>query len=123
MHGRSSHDAGWSSLVARWAHNPKVAGSNPAPATNFQFRLPTVTAQGARNGRRCRQAGSRPGFFISGLPVGDRRGQVRRRDAGRAEAVRAEIGGGEIRGSEIRGAEVGGAKSGGAKTGDGRLGP
>ena len=27
-------DAGWSSLVARRAHNPKVAGSNPAPATN-----------------------------------------------------------------------------------------
>ena len=26
--------AGWSSPVARWAHNPKVAGSNPAPATN-----------------------------------------------------------------------------------------
>jgi hypothetical protein len=25
-------DAGWSSLVARRAHNPKVAGSNPAPA-------------------------------------------------------------------------------------------
>src|SRR5947207_15329183 len=30
----SSGDAGWSSPVARWAHNPKVAGSNPAPATN-----------------------------------------------------------------------------------------
>ena len=30
------HDiAGWSSLVARWAHNPKVRGSNPLPATNF----------------------------------------------------------------------------------------
>ncbi len=27
-------DAGWSSLVARRAHNPKVAGSNPAPATS-----------------------------------------------------------------------------------------
>ena len=27
-------DAGWSSLVARQAHNLKVAGSNPAPATN-----------------------------------------------------------------------------------------
>ncbi len=27
--------AGWSSLAARRAHNPKVAGSNPAPATNF----------------------------------------------------------------------------------------
>ena len=26
-------DAGWSSLVARRAHNPKVVGSNPAPAT------------------------------------------------------------------------------------------
>ena len=25
--------AGWSSPVARRAHNPKVAGSNPAPAT------------------------------------------------------------------------------------------
>ena len=28
-------DAGWSSLVARRAHNPKVVGSNPAPATTF----------------------------------------------------------------------------------------
>jgi hypothetical protein len=26
--------AGWSSQVARRAHNPKVVGSNPAPATN-----------------------------------------------------------------------------------------
>jgi hypothetical protein len=25
--------AGWSSLVARRAHNPKVTGSNPVPAT------------------------------------------------------------------------------------------
>ena len=31
---RSWRTAGWSSPVARWAHNPKVAGSNPAPATN-----------------------------------------------------------------------------------------
>jgi hypothetical protein len=28
----SGSAAGWSSLVARRAHNPKVAGSNPAPA-------------------------------------------------------------------------------------------
>jgi hypothetical protein len=27
--------AGWSSLAARRAHNPKVAGSNPAPATKY----------------------------------------------------------------------------------------
>jgi hypothetical protein len=32
------HAAGWSSLVARRAHNPKVAGSNPAPAT-IRFRF------------------------------------------------------------------------------------
>jgi hypothetical protein len=31
--------AGWSSLVARRAHNPKVVGSNPAPATNYKNRL------------------------------------------------------------------------------------
>ncbi len=29
--------AGWSSLVARRAHNPKVVGSNPAPATSFRW--------------------------------------------------------------------------------------
>ena len=27
-------DAGWSSSVARWAHNPEVSGSNPDPATS-----------------------------------------------------------------------------------------
>jgi hypothetical protein len=32
---RQHNDAGWSSLVARWAHNPEVAGSNPAPATKL----------------------------------------------------------------------------------------
>ena len=29
--------AGWSSSVARRAHNPKVIGSNPIPATNLIF--------------------------------------------------------------------------------------
>lgn len=29
------YGGGWSSLVARRAHNPKVAGSNPAPATKI----------------------------------------------------------------------------------------
>ena len=32
--GFRHHIAEWSSLVARRAHNPKVVGSNPAPATN-----------------------------------------------------------------------------------------
>src|SRR6185437_13188256 len=31
-------NAGWSSPVARWAHNPKVGGSNPPPATKFKTR-------------------------------------------------------------------------------------
>ncbi len=31
----SFNDAGWSSQAARRAHNPKVVGSNPAPATKF----------------------------------------------------------------------------------------
>src|SRR5437764_12220114 len=30
---KQHNDAGWSSSVARWAHNPEVAGSNPVPAT------------------------------------------------------------------------------------------
>ena len=29
------YNAGWSSLEARRAHNPKVIGSNPVPATQF----------------------------------------------------------------------------------------
>src|SRR5690606_2943873 len=33
-------DAGWSSSVARRAHNPEVAGSNPAPATTTRGRGP-----------------------------------------------------------------------------------
>src|SRR5205809_1057853 len=40
-------DAGWSSLVARRAHNPKVAGSNPAPATiEQQVRGPGQEVRG-----------------------------------------------------------------------------
>ena len=31
--------AGWSSQVARQAHNLKAAGSNPAPATNFFSKI------------------------------------------------------------------------------------
>ncbi|CAN2253834.1 hypothetical protein STZ1_30958 [Bacillus subtilis] len=34
--------AGWSSSVARRAHNPKVAGSNPAPATKIIQYGPVV---------------------------------------------------------------------------------
>ncbi len=39
--------AGWSSLVARRAHNPEVVGSNPAPATNFGGVAQLVRAHGS----------------------------------------------------------------------------
>ena len=35
--------AGWSSLVARWAHNPKVGGSNPSSATILNTALSSHT--------------------------------------------------------------------------------
>ena len=37
--------AGWSSLVARQAHNLKAAGSNPAPATNPAMRYRVYVIQ------------------------------------------------------------------------------
>ncbi len=67
--GASNSVAGWSSLVARRAHNPKVVGSNPAPATIWRpfrqegplfFHGPrsgTTLTAGGDGGR----SGSRPG--------------------------------------------------------------
>ena len=40
-----SFDAGWSSLVARRAHNPKVVGSNPAPATKSGREEPSALSR------------------------------------------------------------------------------
>ena len=36
--------AGQSSLVARWAHNPKVVGSNPSPATKWFRGVAVITS-------------------------------------------------------------------------------
>ena len=33
------NDRGVEQLVARWAHNPKVAGSSPAPATMSTYKV------------------------------------------------------------------------------------
>ncbi len=49
----TGHDAGWSSPVARQAHNLKAAGSNPAPATKY-----------ARHQSRPRE--TRAAFFVRG---------------------------------------------------------
>ena len=39
QHFFTKHDAGWSSPVARQAHNLKVVGSNPTPATNYVNKI------------------------------------------------------------------------------------
>src|SRR6185436_4126664 len=41
---RRADDAGWSSPVARQAHNLKVLGSNPSPATSCTEQGPPATA-------------------------------------------------------------------------------
>ena len=76
---RPRTDAGWSSPVARQAHNLKVAGSNPAPAT-IPPSDPYTQPMGAR-GRR--PPASRP----HALRIRDRRVRVPRA-AGRGEPSR-----------------------------------
>ena len=41
-----SENAGWSSSVARRAHNPKVVGSNPAPATKLKSAMHLLWEKG-----------------------------------------------------------------------------
>ena len=53
----NTYIAGWSSLVARRAHNPKVVGSNPAPATknnrlNWKNSSGVFLFQGSKTGDR-----------------------------------------------------------------------
>src|SRR5690242_13586182 len=47
---RFDGDAGWSSPVARQAHNLKVAGSNPAPATNWKNSAVSAIRTGCHRG-------------------------------------------------------------------------
>ena len=44
--------AGWSSSVARRAHNPKVGGSNPPPAIYFRSRSVAVNTPACHAGDR-----------------------------------------------------------------------
>jgi hypothetical protein len=64
-------DAGWSSPVARQAHNLKVVGSNPTPAT---------IARGISRAAACIEAGIGRRFAIGALAYGmswPRRGSIR----------------------------------------------
>ena len=51
-------DAGWSSLEARRAHNPKVIGSNPIPATSKSAKSPS-SKPSVRPMAVCRQGSKR----------------------------------------------------------------
>src|SRR6266436_856567 len=56
----NTHNAGWSSPVARQAHNLKVEGSNPSPATNLTPETPPLRASScARDIRRNRRQAGR----------------------------------------------------------------
>ena len=53
-YGCQANDAGWSSSVARWAHNPEVLGSNPSPATtNYLVKALIVDLHGRGLDRLC----------------------------------------------------------------------
>jgi hypothetical protein len=56
---RGRLSAGWSSPVARQAHNLKVVGSNPTPATNFMNQI--------RDLEKHTDCCARCSFFMSGL--------------------------------------------------------
>ena len=45
LHPFKFNIAGWSSLEARRAHNPKVIGSNPVPATQVFTKVKITNAQ------------------------------------------------------------------------------
>ena len=74
--------AGWSSLVARQAHNLKVVGSNPTPATNvrkprfrkgsrlFLFCNPLKRREFSSDRREFSAIDSFRGFWASGLSTG-----------------------------------------------------
>ena len=62
------HIAGWSSLVARRAHNPEVVGSNPSPATKQWFGS-SAGQNACLSRRRSRvRVSSGPPLFFYKLP-------------------------------------------------------
>src|SRR4051794_31924646 len=76
-------DAGWSSLVARRAHNPKVAGSNPAPAMNERSSLGAAVrafGPGSAGTAGVRTRPERPDQAGHGIVIAVRAGYIARLD-------------------------------------------
>ena len=61
------NSAGWSSLEARRAHNPKVIGSNPIPATQYNVLYAQLAQLVEQRTENPRVAGSIPalGIFVA----------------------------------------------------------
>src|SRR5689334_3379677 len=82
--------AGWSSLAARRAHNPKVVGSNPTPATNFsreieeQQEVSGAARDELGDSPHQEAAGRRDGIVQTPRPINDRAYRVRAALHGRA---------------------------------------
>ena len=79
---RKLNIAGWSSLVARRAHNPKVVGSNPAPATTkrseeiqdaflfcISLKTPPSPYAASRRNRQRRQNREKGGGLSAGAAI------------------------------------------------------
>jgi hypothetical protein len=106
---RIAFDAGWSSPVARQAHNLKAAGSNPAPATSVHRKNPRLIGRGffrwpasksPRTRRRVRPldaspqgpTGSASPHIVSRNSLGERNRRFAHRQAlGVCRAFQAEI--------------------------------
>ena len=68
--GNPEGDAGWSSPVARQAHNLKAAGSNPAPATNLNCEASASLAASLDPDPNASIAASAPRTSIVGAAFG-----------------------------------------------------
>jgi hypothetical protein len=79
--GAQRFNAGWSSPVARQAHNLKVIGSNPIPATKFGLHRFRYENGPLDAGHFCFWAGSCDGLFLEQIsPVCRHRYNGRRRE-------------------------------------------
>ena len=78
-------DAGWSSPVARWAHNPKVGGSNPPPATTLRRLSPFSRPNGVKIPRSCHSDKHMPQTVEISLRIPSLR--VRREDTDTLETI------------------------------------